>query len=248
MRDGEAGSSPRAAWRRLAATVTCDARLQVRNGFYYAVAFILVAWAIVIASLPALDLALWLPAILLGNLSMATFFFTAAVVLLEKGERTLEAQVVTPLPVSVYLASKLVTLTALSLVESVVIVAITSGAGFRLPALVAGVVAASTIYCLCGFLAVVRYDSINEFLFPSMVWITALSIPFLVYTGLWTSPIAYLHPLQPALELLRGGFQPLTPQQWLYGVGGSSVWIGALFGWSRRRFHRFVTQTAGGVA
>lgn len=49
---------------------------------------------------------------MLGNLPLATFFFIAGLVLLEKGEGTLEAQIVTPLTAGGYLASKILTLTA----------------------------------------------------------------------------------------------------------------------------------------
>ena len=39
---------------RLLATMRCDLRLQVRNGFYLAVAFLLGAWAVVITQLPVI--------------------------------------------------------------------------------------------------------------------------------------------------------------------------------------------------
>ena len=37
---------------RLAATVRLDLRLQMRNGFYYAVAFVLACWFVVLTRLP----------------------------------------------------------------------------------------------------------------------------------------------------------------------------------------------------
>jgi fluoroquinolone transport system permease protein len=229
----------------LAATIACDVRLQLRNGFYYAVAFLLAAILIVIRLLPDFQWRPVLPPLVLGNLSLATFFFIAGLVLLEKAEGTLEAQIVTPLTAERYLASKILTLTALSLVETVLMVMITAGLGFSPLPLVLGIVLASALYCLAGFIAVVRYDSINELLFPTIAWVALFSLPILHFAGLWTSPLMYLHPFQAPLVLLEGAFLPLAWWQWLYGIGYSALWIGVAFAWSASAFRRFVVAAVG---
>jgi fluoroquinolone transport system permease protein len=223
----------------------CDVRLQLRNGFYLAVGFLLAILAAVISQLP--DFA-WEPIVaplILGNLSLATFMFMAGLVLLEKDEGTLEAQVVTPLRSGEYLVSKTATLTGLSVAENVVVAILVCGLGLRLGPLVVGIVLAAALYCLAGFIAVARYDSINEFLFPSMLYIAAFSLPILHYAGLWETPLMYLHPLQAPLVVLGGAVVPLTAWQWLYGVGYSALWIGLGFAWSRRAFLKFVVARAG---
>ncbi|MCY4600864.1 MAG: hypothetical protein OXF27_13205, partial [Acidobacteria bacterium] len=115
--------------RALAATLSLDFRLQARNGFYYAVAFVLACWFVLLTLLPDIDWGYVLPAVVFGNLVMVNFYFVAGLVLLEKGEGTLEAQVVTPLADWQYIGSKTATLTALSLVEQVVIVWSAHGGG-----------------------------------------------------------------------------------------------------------------------
>ncbi|MBR9990063.1 MAG: ABC transporter permease, partial [Gemmatimonadetes bacterium] len=75
--------------RRLRATLLCDVRLQLRNGFYYATAFMLLVWALILAWLPAADLRWILPPLVLGNLVINTFYFLAALVLLEHDEGSL---------------------------------------------------------------------------------------------------------------------------------------------------------------
>ena len=125
--------------QRLAATITLDLQLQWKNGFYYAVGFVLLCWLVVLTQLPEIDWGYVLPAIVFGNLVMVNFYFMAGLVLLEKGEGTLEAQVVTPLADWEYLVSKTVTLAALSLVEQFVIVGSAYGLGFGVGALIAGV-------------------------------------------------------------------------------------------------------------
>ena len=231
--------------RRLAATVRLDLRLQARNGFYYAVAFVLVCWFILLTRLPAVDWGYVLPAFVLGNLVMVNFYFVAGLVLLEKREGTLEAQVVTPLGSWEYLASKTATLAGLSLCEQVVIVWSALGGGFSAGPLVCGTVLAAALYSLTGFLLVARYQSINEFLFPSVPFTVVLSLPILHYFGLWETWLFYLHPVRAPLALLAGAFGPIPAWQWVYGVLYSSVWIGLLLLASQRAFDRFIVEREG---
>ncbi|MDE0106349.1 MAG: hypothetical protein OXJ37_21245 [Bryobacterales bacterium] len=230
---------------RLAATVRLDLRLQMRNGFYYAVAFVLACWFVVLTRLPAIDWGYVLPAVVFGNLVMINFYFVAGLVLLEKGEGTLEAQVVTPLASWEYLASKALTLAALAVVEQVVIVWSAYGGGFAAGPLVAGVVLAGVLYTLTGFLLVARYRSINEFMFPSVVFTTVLSLPLLHYFGLWDAWLLYLHPFAAPLVLLGGAFRPIAPWEWAYGALYSAVWAGILLLAGLRAFDRFIVAREG---
>ena len=230
----------------LAATLSLDFRLQARNGFYYAVAFVLVCWFVLLTLLPAIDWGYVLPAVVFGNLVMVNFYFVAGLVLLEKGEGTLEAQVVTPLADWEYLASKTATLTALSLVEQVVIVWSAHGGGFAGGPLVAGIVLAAVLYTLVGFLLIARYRSINEFMFPSILFTAVLSLPMLHYFGLWDTWLLYLHPLTAPLVLLKGAFGPVPSWQWAYGLLYSAAWAGLLLLAARRTFDRFIVAREGG--
>ncbi len=231
--------------RRLLATIRCDIRLQFRNGFYYVAAFVLIGWAGLFSQLPAVAWGRFLPALLLGNLIAATFYFIAGLVLLEKGEGTLEVQVITPLTTWEYLASKVITLAALSLIESVIIVCLAQGLDFGVFPLVMGIVVASAIYVLVGFVAVARYDSINEYLFPSMIYSTILVLPLLHYFGLWEHWLFYLHPLQAPLILMKAAFEPVADWQMVYGLACSAVWLVPIFLWSKRSFLSFIVIKTG---
>lgn len=230
---------------RLLSTMQLDAQLQFRNGFYYAAAFVLAILAGLISQLPALDWDWLLPPVVMQNLIISTFYFFGGLVLLEKGEGTLEAQVTTPLRPSEYLASKVITLTALGLVENLIVVFLAYGPGFRILPLLIGIVATGAGYALLGFIAVVRYDSINEYLFPSLLYTALFSLPLLNYFGLVRSWLFYLHPFQAALLLLQAAFQPVELWQWVYGLLYSGLWIGLVFLMSRRAFHRFIIRKEG---
>lgn len=230
---------------RFLATLHCDARVQWRNGFYYVGLFIVLVAGLLLRQLPRLWLDALLPAFLVSSLSFTTYYFMAALVLLEKDEHALEGLVVTPLRPADYLAAKSVSLAGLAVAESLLIVLLARGASSGLVWLVLGVALLGTTFTLFGFVAVARYDSLNAYLFPSVGFVALLTLPLVGSVGLWDTPLFYLHPLQPALVLIRAAFTPADAGALAYGVGGALVWVGISFYGARRSFYRFVIRRAG---
>jgi fluoroquinolone transport system permease protein len=222
-----------------------DIQLQFRNGFYYAAVFVAVAFAILLRQLPDMDLSAVWPAIILENLVINAFYFMAGLVLLEKSQGTLEAQVVTPLRTAEYLSAKVITLGILSLVETLALVSLTQGLGFNWPILIVGVSFMVAMYALYGFVVVARYDSVNEFLLPSALWTIWFSLPLLYYFGLWQHWIFYLHPLQAPLVLMQAAFEPVAAWQIVYGLLYGTLWLAVVYWLSQRAFHRFVIAKEG---
>lgn len=235
--------------KRLLATLRCDVRLQFRNGFYFAATFVAVFMVMALRQLihwlPPVDLGWWLPGLVLSNMLINTFYFIGGLVLLEKGEGTLEAQVVTPLRSREYLVSKILTLAGLALVENLIIVGAGAGLRFAVVPFVLGVGLITALFGLYGFLVVARYDSINEYLFPSVWYTVILLLPLLDYYGVWRSWLFYLHPVQAPLLILRSAFQPIEPWQWVYGLLYGGAWLAVMAVLSERAFRRFVIAKAG---
>lgn len=229
---------------RLLNAVKLDYRLQFRNGFYYAAGVVVLLQVVFLSWLPAESLDWLLPVVLLGNILINGFYFIGGLVLLEKAEGSLEAQVVTPLQSHEYLAAKAITLCLLSLIESLIIVGILLGADFEVLPLVAGIVLTTAMLCQFGFLIVARYDSINEYLFPSFVWTLLLSLPLLSYFEVWHNWVFYLHPVQAVLVVLRAAVLPVSAGELIYGVLYSASWVGMAFVFCVHTFHRFVVARA----
>jgi fluoroquinolone transport system permease protein len=232
------------AFKRLFATMLCDVQLQFRNGFYYATAFVVAFWVAAFSQFK-LDLGQVLPGLLLGNLTVSTFYFIGGLVLLEKSEGTLEAQVVTPLHSWEYIASKVVTLAVLSLVENVIIAVVIAGWRFNLVALAAGIALAAALFSLAGLVVIVRYDSVNEYLMPSVFYVVVLMLPLLDYFHVWPSNLFYLHPMQAPLVIMQAAFQPVVGWQLFYGGLYSLLWMGLGWAVGQRAFARFIVTQAG---
>ncbi|MCP4361307.1 MAG: ABC transporter permease [Chloroflexi bacterium] len=230
---------------RLTSTMRWDARLQFRNGFYYASGFVAVISIIILRQLPDDSLSLLMPIFVMGNMSVNTYYFMAGIVLLEKDDGVLEGLVVTPLRRHEYLWSKLLTLAVLTVLENVIIVTAVIGFNYNAPLLCAGIVLMGFFNTLYGFIIVARYDSINSFLIPSVFWTMVLSVPILQYFGLINTPLMYIHPIMASLTLLRGGFNPISTWELIYGFLYSLLWIAATFQVAHRAFYRFIILKQG---
>jgi fluoroquinolone transport system permease protein len=231
--------------KRLAATMLCDVRLQLRNGFYAASVFIVVVWGALFTRIPNVDLTAVWGGMIAANLMITTFYFIGGLVLLERDEGTLAARSVTPLRMGEYLGSKVLTLTGLAVLENTLLTLLLAALGFLrigagFPLLILGTVLVSVLYCLAGFAAVARYRSINEFLMPSMLYVLALGLPFVDYFGLWRSPLFYLHPLQAALTLMRGSGEISSPGAALYGLLYSAAAIVVFAVLARRAYRQLI--------
>jgi len=236
---------------RFAATVACDLRLQLRNGFYVAVAFVTAVSVAILRLLPTASVAWLLPLVVFQSLVVTSFYFMAGLVLLEKTEGTIAARVVTPLRTAEYLGAKVLTLTALSVAEGVAVVAL--GAPGRVGAaglgwLTAGLALMAAFFCLAGFAFVARYDSINEFLLPSVASTAALGLPLVEWIGVWGSPLFYLHPFQAQFALVAAAFEPAPTWKLAYGVAYSALWLVPAWLAARRAFDRRLLARWGSAA
>ncbi|MFD0557065.1 fluoroquinolone transport system permease protein [Stackebrandtia endophytica] len=232
---------------RLLAGIRLDIRLQWRYGFHYAALFSIILWEVPIFLLPDHLLPTSMPYLIFGDLALVGFFFIVGAVFFERGERTLFANLVTPMRFGDYLGAKLSTLTLLSLGLSLVIVI--SGVGFdvsMVPLLVSALLC-SLLFLLAGFISAAPFQSVSDWFIPSTAVIALLNIPLLDYSGLWQHPIMYLIPTHGSLLMMGAAFGQLDPTgwQWEYAVGYQLLWVVLLIVIAKRAFTRFIIQREG---
>jgi fluoroquinolone transport system permease protein len=237
--------------RALIAALRWDVTLQARNGFYWASAFLVIVFGALLLSISDViheQSALWVPAVILTNLQITTFFFVGGLMLLEKDEGTLSALAVSPLSPAGYLTLRIVGLTVLAAADTFAVVWLGFGAVGTWPLIVAGTTALGVIYTAFGVVIAARYDSVNALLLPASVVILMLMLPLLPHFGLGAAGLFILHPLEPALTLLRGAYQPLTGGDMVFAVTGSLAWSAITFIWAHGSVRRLMRQAyaAGG--
>ncbi len=220
--------------RRLQATLLHDFVLQYRNGFYAAAGFVLLCWAALLSQARELALAPLLAPLVIGNLILTGFYFVAGLLLLERDEGTLLALAITPLRRGERLTAKAISLALLGLVENALIGLLMVGPSLAGLPFALGCLLAGAIYVLCGAIAVARYDSINAFLMPSVLYTALLSLPALAGMAGWQSPLLWLHPLWPPYLLLQAGTVPAPLGELLAAGLVSGLWIVGLGWWATR--------------
>lgn len=233
---------------RFASAVRLDLLLQKRYGFYYAGAFVTLVWIVLLLPLPDSLLDLAVPLIVFTDLAVVGFYFIAGMVIFEKGEETLFALISTPLRFREYLGSKLLTLTALAMVISLAVAVAGYGLDFNPVFFLLGVVLASMISALLGFITVAPFSSISSYLVPSSLALIPMGLPVFHFLGLWEGSVLYLLPTQGALLLLGGAFAPGSLAAWqvAYALVYGFLWITGLAFLAHRAFKRYVVARKGG--
>lgn len=220
---------------RLLTTLRYDATLQWRNGFYYVTLMIAGFWALLLPQASALNLRWLMPAMVIGNLLIGTFFFLGGLILLEKDERTPQALRVTPLRLSEYLASKTITLALPALIETTLITGLAVSWRFEPLLLILGLSLAIVIYCLIGYIAVAQATSLNTYIIQAGGYSALLWIPLLAQLAGWNTWFVLCNPLGGPLMLVSASFEPVGFWPKSLAAGFSILWVLILAAWAHRR-------------
>lgn len=226
----------------LVAMFEWDVRLQYAYGIYPVYA---VLTALFVVGLSVADPGLRAGAAVLliaTDSAVLGFYFIAVLVLYERTEGVLDALVVSPLGTDGYLLSKTLTLSALATATSLAVAVAGGGVSLRTPVLVVGVALSAAVFVLLGFVAVSRFDSVNEYFLSAAIWGAVLFSPLLGHFGLFESPLFYLLPVRPLLVTVEAGFHPVPAWEVGYAFCYLLVADVVAYLWARRSFARNVVR------
>ena len=228
---------------RLSNTLRLDSRLQARYKVYLIVVGSALGVGLALRSVVTSEqVNFFMPVLIMYGVSVTTVFLAGLLLLLERGEGTLDVMMVSPLRPSEYLASKLITLAALALVESALMAIIAYGLGFSFGWLVLAVVMRASMGVGVGVVMGVRYRSITHFLLPAILVSIAFDLPNFWYFEIWPTSLFYLWPSMPPLLLAKNAFLPVEPLQLVYAFGYGTLVVGAALFWASRSIDRFVVR------
>ena len=233
---------------RLLASLRRDVLLQVRYKLVAVSLFVVVFLGGLLSLVPEAtrpEPDAIVPAFVVVNFMVTTLYFVCGLVLFEKGEAVLSAMVATPLRDWEYLLSKVLSLTVLACFETFAIVVLFFGVDVSWGLLLSGALSLGGIYTLLGFVAIARFDSINEFLMPSVLLVMALELPLLAHFDVMSRVPLLLHPVEPALTLMRAAYEPVAGGELVYALVATGFWLGISYWWARREFGRFIVRAAG---
>jgi fluoroquinolone transport system permease protein len=226
-----------------------DVVVQARNGFYWATFVLVIIVGGLLLSVPEAaraNGAAVVPALLVVNLQITTFFFVAGLMLLERDEGTLTALAVSPFSPGRYLAARTITLTTLAAAETVALIWLAFDTRGSWVLIMSGTVALGAIYTGFGAAIGARYASINALLLPASAFVSLLLLPLLPHFGLAPRGLFLPHPIEPALTLLRAAYGLAGPWDLAFGTVGSLVWSVVAFLWGRSRVGHVMRDTRAG--
>ena len=188
------------------------------------------------------QLEFFMPVLVMYGVSLTTVFLVGVLLLLERSEGTLSVVMVSPLRPSEYLASKLITLAGLALVESTIVAVVAYGLGWSFGWFVLAVVMRASMGVGVGVAGGVRYSSITRFLFPGILASLAFDFPNFWYFEIWPTSLFYLWPSMPPLLLAKSAFFAVEPLQLVYAFVYGPLVVGAALFWASRSIDRFVVR------
>jgi ABC-type Na+ efflux pump permease subunit len=236
---------------RALATLRLDITLQARSRLYALGVLAAVIFGLLVRFLiPVAHVGRGLAAFYVLGIGGTTFMFGASMLLLERGERTLEALRVSMITTETYVLSKVVTLTGFAVIESAIVYAVASrGVPTHFHWLLLGVLVMGAFYTLVGLGLAAAYDAVTAFLLPAGAGVAmVLQLPFLSLLGVGPWWLWYLIPTQAPLLWIQAAFEPLEGWQWAYAAVMSVVMLGGGWAFCRRRFavHVRLSDASGG--
>lgn len=212
--------------KALLATLRLDVKLQHKNKLYAIGLGVALLLGLALRFLiPQEWLGRALPAFFQMGLGATTFMFAASMVLLERSERTLQALRVSPLTSALYVHSKLLTLVAFAILESLLIFAFASqGVVINMFYLLLGMAVLGGFYVYLGLILVAPFSSVTKFLLPTgTVAALITQLPALSVLEVGSKYLWWCIPTQAPLLLMRAAFEPISTQEWAYALGVSIV-------------------------
>ena len=227
---------------------------QYRNGFFAAIGFVAVLWITLLRILPGESLLPGLALILMGNLMITAYYFLAGLILLDKNSGVLEAIVVTPLKNSEFIFCRLLALGILATAENLLV--IWAGIGFHAIPLTAipSLLTMALLFSLWGYLGVIKFDNISQFLMPSVVYTLLLLLAVIPWAGWIDLNFIWFHPLGPSLMWLTSSLEPHAntssldshhPLFQFLPIVLSYIWFFGLFFIANHKHDTFVRRQAG---
>lgn len=231
---------------RIASLLKQDVKYQFRNGIHLIYAVLTVLYIIILRVLPGLPRQYAGIFMLFTDTGVLGFFFIGALILLERNEQVFETLFITPLQIGEYIISKVISLTALSLVCSVLIYVfsaqVTAGGLF---VLILAVFLSSVLFTILGIGFSVIAPSLNHYFMYSLVLVAVIVPAIIEYIGLFSTLFIYLLPTAGPLYMIGFSYSGGNSAELLLAGFSTVPWIILSFLFIRKLLDRLISMRIG---
>jgi fluoroquinolone transport system permease protein len=217
-----------------------DILFQLKQGFYTVYAILVVIYLLVLFYLPHSVRMPVTAYIILNDTSVVGFIFVGALVLLEKQQNILESLFITPLELSTYLWSKVLSLSIIAVLASLIIGILPGGMRENWVAMTLSVILGSSFFTLAGLGVSARVNTLNQYIIGIMTAGLIMVAPVALY--FFIPDLSIIFPVNAAIDLLIS--TPAT--QSVKGIIADSavliLWTILAFLWAKQQFIKYVIQ------
>ena len=215
---------------RLKNALKSDIKFQKNQGFYAIYVAITLLYIVLLSLLPQSLLKYILPIIIFSDPSGVGLFFIGGILMLEREQGILTYLKITPLRTKEYLLSKVLTLSLLALVVSLVLT-LTSDIQTEVNylTLVLGVFSSGWIFTCLGIMVSIKCKSLNGYFLKIVPTMLFFIVPCISVIGFKYSEILWLIPSSTAFELVYGSFHNLGMVKGVIFTISSFLWAILIF-------------------
>ncbi|MFA9458893.1 hypothetical protein ACERJO_19330 [Halalkalibacter sp. AB-rgal2] len=224
-----------------------DVQFQFRHGFYYVYAFFTVVYIAILLFIPSDYRSFWTVLIIFTDPGTLGLFFVGTIIMLERNQQLLTYMFITPLKLSTYLLSKIISLTLIAWLTSLLIVTVTLGTTTSFLLLSLTIVLCSFFFTACGMAISVDAPSLNHFMFRSIILLLVLCTPFLHYLNWISFSIFEIMPSYSVLVLLQLSIEGsgLIHNESLVHFSLLIIWTLVAFSIAFYRFRKYISAQTG---
>lgn len=223
-----------------------DIKIQFKYGFYTVYLIVTVIYIIILKNIQEEFVSKTLTFIIFSDPSFLGFLFIGAIILFEKSENTIDFLTATPLRIHEYILSKVLSLSFLSFIASLVIIFAVVGIKFNFFILLIAIILTSSFFTLLGIFAVSKMNNINEYLIWSVFYLSIFSIPVISFFEIFNSSIFFLIPTHSSLNLFSMLFSETSLIKAIISIFLLIIFNLLIYYFTYKRFYKYVLLKAGG--
>ncbi len=190
---------------RMANLIVGDIRFQIKYGFYFVYTVLTAIYIVILQTLPASWREHAAIIMIFSDPAAMGLFFMGAIILLEKSQRVLNALAVSPVKVTEYIISKVVSLGLISVVVAGVLSLSVKKENLLMVLLATAMT--STIFTLLGLIAGAKIASLNQFLIVTVPLEMICFTPAILYLFGYSPLFLRFYPINLCMSLIAGKYE-----------------------------------------
>lgn len=179
-----------------------DIRFQARYGFYLLYTFLTILYVLLLVSLPDSWKDKASALLIFSDPAAMGLFFMGAIVLLEKSQRVTSFFTITPLNAFEYVASKVLSLSAIAMLVAAVLGFVSNCKSVL--SVLSGTFLSSVIFTLSGLIIATKITSLNQFILTTVPVEILGFVPAILHLFGVTPSMLGMYPTNTCVDLIAG--------------------------------------------